>query len=290
MANTDINGSDGGSVGDGSQAPAPSGSQAGRRYRKRDQKRSSTQSGDSSSNTSQKGMGNEELQTEGDVEIQRIKLNRLSDYEVDNVKMANVFGSPPAIKEKQVSSSMRLNPLYDQNGTVEVTADQAQVAKVGDISQDSVASQNSAKAGKSKKGTYKRPKKDLDEDAEEVPDERPPETKINYSKNFRFGKRPPDGQNGAANGVKKLTSFGVVMPSRVKHNTMPKDQLVAAGGGPSQYALGAQTDVKSKTDIEAASRRHEIRRRWRYVIILILIILVFGLILTVVLYFATRQS
>ncbi|XP_038072425.1 uncharacterized protein LOC119740969 [Patiria miniata] len=282
MANMDnVNGSEG----DGVQAPAPG--PGGRRYRKREQKRGSAQSGDSSSNTSQKGADRDEPPTESDVEIQRIKLNRLSDYEVDNVKMANVFGSPPESGPKPVSSSMRLNPLYDQNGTVEVTADQAQVAKLPDnSSQDSVGQEASSRG---KKGTYKRPKKGADEDEEESHEERPPETKINYSKNFRFGKRSADGENGAANGVKKLTSFGVVMPSRVKQNTIPKDQLVAAGSGPSQYALGAQSG-KSKADIEAAIRRHEMRRRWRYVIILILIILVFGLILTVVLYFATRAS
>ncbi|XP_033633687.1 uncharacterized protein LOC117295252 [Asterias rubens] len=252
----------------------------GRRYRKKDDKRGSGQSQDSSNTPSLR----EKETNQSDADIQRIKLNRLSNYEVDDVKMANVFGSKPTDK-KAVSSSMRLNPLYDQDGTVEVSSDQAHVAKSSDTaSQDSgIGNMTSAK---SKKGTYKRPKKAQDEDEEELPVNDADGTKINYSKNFRFGRPAENGvQNGA--GVKKLTTFGVVMPSRVKQNTIPKNQLVAPGDGVTQYALSEQ-DKKAKPDIEAARRRHEIRRRWRYVIILILIILFFGLILTVVLYFATR--
>ncbi len=127
--------------------------------------------------------------------------------------MANVFGAKPADK-KAVSSSMRLNPLYDQDGTVEVSSNQAQVAKSSDTaSQDSgIGNMTSVK---SKKGTYKRPKKTVDEEEDELPVGDAQGTKINYSKNFRFGRPAENGvQNGP--GVKKLTTFGVVMPSRVK--------------------------------------------------------------------------
>lgn len=135
------------------------------------------------------------------VSFQRVQLNRLSQKEVDDAKMASVFGKEEDENDAR-RNSMRVNPLYDQDGSVTVSSTEAQRARSSSTTSDG-AEETDRKSNKPFKKSKRRSVPD-DESESNVP-----EPKIAYSKNFRF-KGPK--QNGTANGhagQKKIVSYTI---------------------------------------------------------------------------------
>ena len=113
--------------------------------------------------------------------------------------MASVFGKEDEKEAKR--NSMRVNPLYDQDGSVTVSSTEAQRARSSSTTSDGAAEETERKSNKPFKKSKRRSVPD-DESENNVP-----EPKIAYSKNFRF-KGPK--QNGTANGhagQKKIVSL-----------------------------------------------------------------------------------
>ena len=139
--------------------------------------------------------------------MQRLQLNRLSEKEVADATMANVFGKDDTKIEasKRNSSAMKVNPLYDQDGAVEVSTREAhriRSGSIGSIGEDKNNDRNSKYNTTSK--PYKKSKKKTNSDEEDETNGAQ-EPKIAYSKNFRF--KGPSKQNGQAKGPKKLVSI-----------------------------------------------------------------------------------
>lgn len=58
---------------------------------------------------------------------QRVQLNKLSEKDVADAKMASVFGDTTS----STKTPLRVNPLYDKNGTVEVNASELRRKRLG---------------------------------------------------------------------------------------------------------------------------------------------------------------
>lgn len=58
---------------------------------------------------------------------QRVQLNKLSEKDVADAKMASVFGDTTS----STKTPLRVNPLYDKNGTVEVNASELRRLRLG---------------------------------------------------------------------------------------------------------------------------------------------------------------
>ncbi|XP_072037754.1 uncharacterized protein [Amphiura filiformis] len=224
----------------------------------------------------------------------RVQLNRLSKREVDDAKMATVFGKDEqkAAAAAAKRDSMKVNPLYDQDGTIEVPSNDAQRARTGSIGADDDDEEAGYSSRKSKK-PFKKSKRKTNSDEED--NDALVEPKIAYSKNFRF--KGPTKQNGALNGQagnKKVTTAGRIMPSRISRNAIPGSQIMASLSGNERPkpkpAYQEEPQLSNQDEIEASQRRSEIKKKWRLVVALILIILVFALILVIVLYFAAKGS
>ena len=123
--------------------------------------------------------------------------------------MANVFGKDETevatTTNKRNSSAMKVNPLYDQNGAVEVSSTEVNKIRSGSVGSIGETTQDYDMNGRQKYNTsskpYKKSKKKTNS-YEEDDNNSAPEPKIAYSKNFRF-----KGPKGQAKEPKKLVSI-----------------------------------------------------------------------------------
>ncbi|XP_033121180.1 uncharacterized protein LOC117120279 [Anneissia japonica] len=139
----------------------------------------------------------------------RLKLNKLNDYEADDAKMVTVFG----VANEETPSSMKLNPLYDKNGTIEVTPEEANKVRKATMSAKNYQPKNRPKSSDFSPRPVSSSAAPTSE-TEEVLE--PP--KIAYSKNFRFKHSQKAKQNNGNISSDKngsVKSFGRVMPSRI---------------------------------------------------------------------------
>ncbi|KAJ8029081.1 hypothetical protein HOLleu_28394 [Holothuria leucospilota] len=194
----------------------------------------------------------------------QLQLNKLSDREVDDANMKSVFGPSP---HKQAADSMRVNPLYEKGVTPTKRSESIELGSNQHYDgpteiPETQTTGSGLENGKSTTGTEDGPT-------------------ILYNDNFKLKNKdsPPT--------KPKIAKFGRIIPARVKRNTH-RTGLQPVAKAPSQTTQ--EQDKDRMNLIEENFRRRRIRRGFRYVLLLILAFLVFILLLTIVLYFATQDA
>ncbi|XP_071964734.1 uncharacterized protein [Antedon mediterranea] len=211
----------------------------------------------------------------------RLKLNKLNDYEADDAKMVTVFG----VADEETPSSMKLNPLYDKNGTIEVTPEEADKVRRATMSAKNYHPKNRPRSS-----DYSSSTRPLSSETNPVTEteEVVLQPKIAYSKNFRFKHSQKTKQNNSNNVSTErngsVKSFGRVMPSRIHKNTHNALAGFDSTNGQSTTKSSTKSGKKA-VEIETQVVQNNIRRNCRKVVIAILILLLTALIVAIVLTF-----
>ncbi|XP_071478235.1 uncharacterized protein [Diadema antillarum] len=230
----------------------------------------------------------------------RVQLKKLSDQDIADAKMASVFGEASSSTKKP----LKVNPLYDRNGTMEVPANELRRKRAGSQSGSSTTTSGTRSDHQSNGSvvTVSQNIPPTGPSATPTPEGRrvPP---VSYGENFQF--RNTSAQTtprGNANNPeeRKKADLGRVLPARVHKDSQPRSYSPpkipsqspfvnphqAANGGAHPYQSPAP--VITKTEVEEVIRRARIRRWWRCILLIILASLVFALVIIVVLVMTLR--
>ncbi|XP_054756225.2 uncharacterized protein LOC129262184 [Lytechinus pictus] len=224
----------------------------------------------------------------------RVQLNKLSEQDVADAKMASVFGDTAS----STKAPMRVNPLYEKNGTVEVKASELRRKRLSSES-SSTANGSVTRIGPPPNGSVSTVSQNVPMEDSRGAQSPPP---IAYGGNFQLrGERDGAAQTTPRSSVggpaDQVTTHGVVMPARVQKNTLPRSYLPPTIPSASPFVTPRQsvTDITpvvsqsiDKAEVEHLMRRARIRRWWRCILLAILTFLVFALIIILVIVFLAR--
>ncbi|XP_003727107.1 uncharacterized protein LOC100893190 [Strongylocentrotus purpuratus] len=220
----------------------------------------------------------------------RVQLNKLSEKDVADAKMASVFGDTTA----STKTPMRVNPLYDKNGTVEVNASELRRKRLGSESgsttNGSVTRLNQQPNGSVHTVSQNVPMGD--------PMGGPSPPPIAYGGNFQLrGDRDGPPKSSAGGPADQVTTHGKVMPARVQKNTLPRSYLPPTIPSASPFMTPRQSVTGlepitprpiDKAEVEHVMRQARIRRWWRCILLAIIAFLVFALVIILIVVFLAR--